>query len=91
MSNVMELPYVCDCGCNFVNGDMFYDHFRHLGTVPTAKDLIDFEVARRLYQALCQEREDNAQKLHREQMFRGLKNRNYVKRSTYWSLRANKN
>ena len=57
MNNILNLPYVCDCGCNYVNGDMFYDYFISIGKEPTESDYAMFNAARAVYQAIKEERD----------------------------------
>lgn len=48
-------PYACSC-CGVTNGDMFYDYFRSLGREPTERENIEFEVYRKYWMKLKEER-----------------------------------
>lgn len=85
MSNVLNLPYVCNCGCNYVNGDMFTDYFMSQGTQPTVKDRMMYEAAKRVYWSMKAAKRDEALAVADAKKFvEPRKKRKYTKRSDRW-------
>lgn len=85
MSSVLNLPYVCNCGCNYVNGDMFTDYFIGKGVEPTAQDHALYVAAMRVYWSIKTEKRNSKLALEKALQAPPKPKRRYTKTAKRWN------